>query len=408
MIQNFECPLCHQKVSQKTFNEITGIWLAQKKAMAEFAEKKKKYQQQITQLKGANKQKIIALQSQLKNQISKSKEEYAKKMELLLDKEHKKQELLIKQKEAAIKKQLAKSIKSEFDIKAKQQKQLLEIKVSEKMQNFKEKESQMRRKMEISKQSAVRQLTSYQSKIGEQQKQIIALKNQLEKETTPSIEGLLEETVLLDRLKKEFPSDEFQHPGKGGDIIQIVKEKDVYIGKVLFECKKVKVFSKSHILQTAEAKMKRDADYGILVTNATSKNYKGFGQERGVIIVHPAGIIALVKILRENLLKIEQLKLNQSEKNEAIKRTLEYLEGPEFKNSLVDIVQQTIDLHESLRAEVKAHFKDWKNRLTCLERIKIKAELVENKTTTLLTKDQEVQKKETLLLPIPELNESKQ
>ena len=405
MVEEFECPLCHQKVSRKTFNEITGIWLAQKKAMAEFEEKKKLYKKQITQLKGDNKEKVLALHAQLKKQITKTKEFYENRISTVLKKEHEKQEILLRKKEALIRKELSRSMSNELKKAIHNKQVLLETKNNLKIQKVVEQESEKRRKLEISRDSAIKQLSSYTTKIQEQEKQIGELTKQLENETTPQIEGLLHETELLNKLKEEFPTDEFQHPGKGGDLLQQIKSKGVFVGLILFECKKVKCFSKSHIIQTAEAKQKRNADYAILVTNASNKNYKGFGQERGIIIVHPAGVLAITKILRDNLLKIDQLKLNETQKNEAIKRTLEYLEGPEFKNSMEDIIQQTLDLYEGLKKEVKGHFKDWKKRLESLKRIYTKANLVEQKTFVLLSKEKELPKQEVTLLPINDLIE---
>ena len=70
------------------------------------------------------------------------------------------------------------------------------------------------------------------------------VKEQIEKGITPQIEGLLEEGKLLAKLKELFQHDKFEHPGKRGDIIQSVIEQGKEIGKIVYECKKVKTFNK--------------------------------------------------------------------------------------------------------------------------------------------------------------------
>ncbi len=438
---DYNCPLCNQSVSKKVYEEITGIWQAQKKALQKFEEKKKAYLKQIKEIKiestsklknlntelssikkeqnqkikqaidiekNKNKKNLAEKQEQLnqiKNKIILEREQNAEKINSVIKKEHERQKTLFDKKEATLRKELSKSMSAELKKSIKSKETALELKNTIKIQNIVEKESERRRKLEISRDSAIKQLSSYNTKIQEQEKQIGELTKQLENETTPQIEGLLHETELLIKLKKEFPTDNFQHPGKGGDLIQQIKNKGNIVGIILFECKKVKNFSKAHIVQTAEAKQQRNADYAILVTNASNKNYKGFGQERGIIIVHPAGILAITRILRDNLLKIDQLKLNETQKNEAIKRTLEYLEGPEFKNNMEDIIQQSLDLYDGLTKEVKVHFKDWKKRLESLKRIYAKANMVEQKTFSLLSKEKELPKQEVKLLPINDLIE---
>jgi len=64
------------------------------------------------------------------------------------------------------------------------------------------------------------------------------LQNQLKKQTTPQVEGLLYEDKLLEALQNQFPDDKFQHTGKGGDIIQSIIHKNNPVGIIVYECKK--------------------------------------------------------------------------------------------------------------------------------------------------------------------------
>ena len=154
--------------------------------------------------------------------------------------------------------------------------------------------------------------------------------------------GYLDEHTLTTALKRWFPEDEIQHKGKGGDVIHSIVRKGRQVGLIVYECKRVKHYSAGHVKQAAEAKEKRKADFAILVTNAMKKGTQGFYTERGVIVVHTAGLQSILNILRSQIIQIAEMKLGQQERDKAIRMTLEYLEGPEFSNSMDSIIQESI------------------------------------------------------------------
>ena len=208
--------------------------------------------------------------------------------------------------------------------------------------------------------------------------------------------GLLEEAVFLKKLAESFPEDRFIHTGKGGDILQYVTYKKKEIGSIVYELKKVANFSKDHITQTLQAKEKREADYGILVTNAKrSKDDAGFSVSKSVIIIHPAAVMVLVTILREHLMTVSRLKLSGEQRKQTVQAVLEYIQSANFKNSVDNIIQDTLDLYEDLRKEVEKHTKTWEFRLSKYRGIYTKTNLIQSKVVYLIG-DNENKKK---LLP---------
>ena len=131
--------------------------------------------------------------------------------------------------------------------------------------------------------------------------EIRRLKEQIEKGITPQIEGLLEEDNLLAKLTELFPRDKFEHPGKGGDIVQIVIEQGREIGRIVYECKKVKHFDRKHIEQAKEARRIRHADFAILVTNAFPSKKQHFFVEKTVFVISPVSLEPITQTLRDNL-----------------------------------------------------------------------------------------------------------
>ena len=118
----------------------------------------------------------------------------------------------------------------------------------------------------------------------------------------------------------------------------------------------------------------------------------GFSTAKGIIIIHPAGAIVLISILRQQLIQISRLKLSQEEKNKAIKSVLEYIQGANFKNSIENIIEDTKELYENMGKEVKDHIKIWNLRLHKYKNINLKANEINSNVIQLLSSDKKEQK----------------
>jgi hypothetical protein len=199
---------------------------------------------------------------------------------------------------------------------------------------------------------------------------------------------------MLQALQEKFPFDRFEHTGKGGDIVHYIKDGGKEVGIIVYELKKVSNFSSSHIQQTLTAKQTRNADYAILVTNAKrSKNDFGFSITKGIIIIHPAGALTVIAILREQLINISKLKLSNKQREEATRAVLDYIHSPAFKNSIESIIDNTIELYESMKKEVEDHISTWKDRLNRYNDINVKAIAIESRVVNLIAPAGDVRKR---------------
>ncbi|MBM3301778.1 MAG: DUF2130 domain-containing protein [Deltaproteobacteria bacterium] len=221
-------------------------------------------------------------------------------------------------------------------------------------------------------------------------KKIALLEEQLKKDKTPQVLGLLEEGVFLEKLRSMFPTDRFDHTGKGGDIVHHIIDKQAEIGTIVYELKKVSSFSRNHVIQAFEAKNKRNADYGMLVTNAKrSKDDFGFCVSKGIIIIHPAGALVLVDIIRDHLIKIARLKLSAEKRRKTVQAVLDYIQGPTFRNGIESIIEDTKELYMSLTKEVKDHIKYWEVRINKYRDIQSGAHHIDTRVVKLLSSEAE-------------------
>jgi len=387
----FKCPLCKQKVSKNLYDKITGVWKEKERRLADLKMKEKQLIEKERKFKAdakkqrLNQKKIFQEKLQKQKDALKSKEaliqkQYEKKLKREVNREMAKEKLKMRALKAEMKQ------KFEKDSQKKLARGMKKIEKDKKDLEKREK-TQANRYKQLHKQYA-----SYQNKsmteLEKRNKKIKSLEEQLQKGQTPQMLGLLDEGIFLSKLKEEFPNDKYEHTGKGGDIVHHIIDKDKEIGIIVYELKKVSTFSKSHIAQALEAKQQRQADYGILVTNAKrKKDISGFFISKGVIIIHPAGAMVLVSILREHIIKISKLKLSKAQREKTINEVLEYIQSPSFKNGIETIIINTLDLYNGLKKEVKDHISMWKIRLAKYKSTHTSAYRIETKVVKLFLEE---------------------
>ncbi len=390
----YSCPLCHQPVSSSLFMQITGIWKAREKELS-------KIKTERANLKKMQKQFKIQKGKLIKSAIQKSTRRYETKMKILKAREKKIQDqankkiakavkeahfaeqLKSKSRELKIERRLKYSMKKE--IKAARQNAMSDVKVKY-------------RKWQISLQAATKQIRGMTEQNKNQQKRIKDLEDQIKKQTTPQIEGLLYEKELMKQLQKRFKDDKFVNTGKGGDIIHSIINNEENIGTIVYECKRVKNYVSKHVKQIYDAKHARKAEFGVLVTNAMKKGTNGFFIEKGVIVVHSTGVLHVANILRKQIVQISDMKLGQTERERVVKNILKYLESPEFSNSVSSIIQDSVFLYNELVNEVKRHYKVWKERYSLYSRINSEANAIQGNTNALLS-GKEIEDKKGSMLP---------
>jgi hypothetical protein len=186
---------------------------------------------------------------------------------------------------------------------------------------------------------------------------------QLQKGTTPQTEGLEFEDILATRLKREFPDDDIQHKGKGGDILHIVKFEKKTAGVIIYECKREGRIKPDHVQQTFRAKQSREADFAVLVTIGKQKGFSGLAQMNGVLVVAPLGAIPLAALLRGHLIEIMRAKITKEKRKIIAQQLLKYITSPQFKNPIEEVIKTASELQGMVKDEYNDHIRVWKKRL---------------------------------------------
>ena len=392
----YTCPLCGQPVSKSVFDKITGIWKARQKALDDI----KKQRVRLNQKFELEKKKLA-------KKLAEERKKFAQRRTAAIEKavsaktgQYERQIAALRQREQRIKEQMQRQIdravakahteaermaKSKFNEFKKEHHATIREQLKLERERTKTQIEQKYRRLDRSFHHALRRMETQSETIREQKREIQDLRKQLERQTTPQLEGLLYEEELAKELRKRFSEDHIQHTGKGGDVLQNVMRGKQRVGLIVYECKRVKHYSPQHVKQAAEAKKKRNADFAVLVANAMKKGTQGFFVERGVVVVHATGVMSVASILRSQIVQIARMKLGQLQREKAVKLVLDYLEGPEFTNSMDLIIQESISVCKELMDEVKKHAATWKKRYASYRKIYEEAATVKSTSKDLLS-----------------------
>jgi hypothetical protein len=364
MADQRKCPVCGKALTEAEYAKALGLWDDQQKHIKHLKQEQQKLK---------DKEKLIQRSLQLERKKIREQEVQFRRRAELQAKQFKSDQTKLRQEMQKQLKAQAKKAASQLAVqrrnieKSFQQKMKDDIKkgidqgVAEQKKQFKRQEADLRKtKNKMSQLENSLKLSA--QKYDQASDEIKKLKQQIEKGITPQIEGLLEEGNLLGKLKELFPNDRFEHPGKGGDIIQFVLEQGKEIGRIVYECKKVKSFNKNFVDQAKEARRQREADFAILVTNAFPSKKQYYFVEKTVFVISPVSLEPITCTLRDSLVKMAVLRMSNEAKQKAVQRVYDYLSSPDYNNKINDVAGQLIDLAKDLKVEIKSHKDRWEKR----------------------------------------------
>ena len=395
----YNCPLCKQAVSRELYENIMGTWKEKEALLSKLREQQKRLREKELQLADSFKKKAAQLQKNLSEKTRKEMERQAAVHKAQLAKQRQDLEKRVAQAQRSYERKLASAVDSALSKERTKQKALLHqmrgdlkratenavLKERDRLQSAKDKLQRREAKLQHRNEVVLKQLQTYRQKSAHQlesaAKRIQALEKQVKERETAQDLGRLEEDAFLARLKKAFPGDRCEKTSGShcGDILHYVTEGGREIGLIVYELKTGTTYSKSHVQQCLRAKQAREADYGLLVTEARpARDPAGIAVSKSVIVVHHAAAIVVVEILRRHLVTVAKLKVGTAERSVMVREVMAYLQSANFKNAIEGIVQESVDLYEELKKEVLTHVKGWELRLSRYRNIVANAHGIES------------------------------
>jgi hypothetical protein len=180
------------------------------------------------------------------------------------------------------------------------------------------------------------------------------------------MQGEVQELALEEFLKSSFPRDEVEEIGKGkrgGDCVHIVKDQFERIcGRILYESKRTKHFSHEWISKIKDDMRLKQADLGVIVTEALPDGMSRFGEVEGIWICTFLEFKALAYLFRLNLSRIGEVMASQENRGEKMNMIYRYVTGVEFRQKLEAAFEAYNEMQEDLTKEKAVMISQWARR----------------------------------------------
>jgi hypothetical protein len=225
--------------------------------------------------------------------------------------------------------------------------------------------------------------TDYQLKVKELEKQLDDQKKLAEEmkrkaeQGSMQLQGEVQELILEDLLRVNFPFDLISEVGKGvrgADCVQTVRNQfGQECGRIIYESKRTKDFGADWI-----EKLKKDmrgigVDVAVIVSQCYPKGMDCFGEKDGVWICSFDEVRAVAYILRDGILKLSNLAKSQDNKGDKMHLLYDYLISSEFSEQWKAIREGFLSMRMSIQKERDAMEKLWKAREKQLEKVLLNA-----------------------------------
>jgi hypothetical protein len=191
------------------------------------------------------------------------------------------------------------------------------------------------------------------------------------------MQGEVQELLLEELLKSNFPFDHISEVGKGvrgADCIQTVRTNlGQEAGKIIYESKRTTAFAAEWIEKLKADMRSQGADIAIIVTQTFPKDMDRFGEKDGVYICSFQEVKSVALLLRNAILKIHETKKSQVNKGDKMTLLYDYLTGNEFGEQWKAIGEGFRQMRQSIQKERDAMEKLWKSREKQLEKVLLNA-----------------------------------
>jgi hypothetical protein len=169
------------------------------------------------------------------------------------------------------------------------------------------------------------------------------------------LQGEVQELAIEEYLQSAFPKDDVEEISKGvkgGDCVHIVNDNfGNTCGRILYESKRTKAFSKDWIVKLKDDMRLKQADIGVIVTDAMPGDHTRFIQIDGIWICTFAEFKSVSLLMRHTLIRIGEVIATQDNKGDKMKLLYDYLTGSEFRQRLDAIREAFEQMNVDLQKE---------------------------------------------------------
>lgn len=188
------------------------------------------------------------------------------------------------------------------------------------------------------------------------------------------LQGEAQELIIEQMLRELYPFDtieEIKKGANGADCLQIIRtQSGIEAGKILYESKNTKSWSKGFVKKLKQDNLSCKADIMVIVTKSMPAEIDGkYGLMDGVWITTLNNLRDLSLLLRYGLLKTYAVLITQEDKKDKMSLLYNYLTSEEFKSVFESILDGFKSLQDAHHDEKRKLQLLWKRREKHLEQV---------------------------------------
>jgi hypothetical protein len=263
----------------------------------------------------------------------------------------------------------------------KQREEELELSVERKLQAQRNELSEQIRKQETERFNL--KDTEYQlrqkeleKQLDDQKKLVDEMKRKAE-QGSMQLQGEVQELILEELLRENFPFDLIGEVGKGvrgADCVQTVRNTfGQECGRIIYESKRTSSFGGDWIDKLKKDMRAIGVDVAVIVSQCYPKGMDCFGEKDGVWICSFDEVKAVAYILRDGIIKLANAAKAQDNKGDKMHLLYDYLVSNEFGEQWKAIQEGYISMRHSITVERTAMEKMWKAREKQLDKVLLNA-----------------------------------
>jgi hypothetical protein len=173
------------------------------------------------------------------------------------------------------------------------------------------------------------------------------------------------EVDLFQELRAAFEFDRIQRVPKGvngADVIQEVVHNGKVCGKIIFDAKNRDAWQNAFASKLKADKLAQGADHAILSSNKFPKDKSQIHCQDGVIVANPMRVVAIVEILRDQLVRMHELRVSNEQRGSKTVELYAFITSEQFKQLVEHVEAQASRMLELDAKEQEAHRRVWDQR----------------------------------------------
>jgi len=156
-----------------------------------------------------------------------------------------------------------------------------------------------------------------------------------------------------------------QRVPKGGifaDVIHEVVHNGRTCGKIVYDAKNRDAWQNNFAVKLNADKLAQGADHAILSSNKFPRDKREIHLQDGVIVAAPARVLAIVEILRDQLIRLHELRVSNEQRDSKTEDLYAFITSEHCRQLIGQVENQAGRMLDLDAKEVEAHRRVWDQR----------------------------------------------